>query len=77
MSCGQGQSSLVSYGPDVRDLARRAALYVDKLFRGADPARLPIEQPTKLELVLNLRTARTLGLSIPPALLIWADHVIE
>ena len=68
---------LVAYGTDRRDLFRRSATYVHRIFKGASPADLPVEQPTKFELVLNLKTAKTLGLTIPPSLLLRADHVTE
>jgi putative tryptophan/tyrosine transport system substrate-binding protein len=69
--------SLMSYGPDLRDNFRRAATYVDRIFRGANPGELPIEQPAKFEMVINLRTARTLGLAIPQEMRFRADRVIE
>jgi putative ABC transport system substrate-binding protein len=67
----------MSYGPDLADLFRRAADFVDKILRGAKPSDIPVEQPTKFDLVINLTTAKALGLAIPESFLLRADEVIE
>ena len=68
---------LMSYGPDLLDLVRRAASYVDRILRGAKPSELPVQYPSKFELVVNLKTAKAIGVTIPEAFLLRADEVIE
>jgi ABC-type uncharacterized transport system substrate-binding protein len=70
-------SGLLSYGPDQVDLFRRAATYVDRILRGEKPGDLPVQLPTKFEMIVNLKTAKALGLSVPPSIVLRADEVIE
>jgi len=76
-SASMGAGALVSYGPSISDLFHGAARYVDKILKGAKPADLPIEQPPKFEFIINLKIAKTLGLSLPQTLLTAADELIE
>ena len=74
---GARDGAVIAYGPDYSDLYRRAASYVERILKGAKPADLPVEQPTKFELVLNLKTAKALGLDVPRTLIAQANEVIE
>src|SRR6516165_4986318 len=71
------EGGLLSYAPDSVDLFRRAATYVDRILRGAKPGDLPVQFPTKFEMIVNLKTAKALGLAVPPSILLRADEVIE
>ena len=72
-----GEGGLFSYGPDSVAMAGRAAIYIDKMFKGANPVELPVEQPAKFELIINLKTANALGLNLPPSLLSRADELVD
>ena len=67
----------MSFGPNLNDLTRRAAVYVDKILKGAKPGDLPVEQPTKFDLIVSMKTAKVLGVTIPPSLLLQVDELIE
>lgn len=71
------EGGLMTYGPDAPDIFRRSAAYVDRILKGANPAELPIQQPTKFQLIVNLKTAQSFGLTVPPTLIATADEVIE
>jgi ABC-type uncharacterized transport system substrate-binding protein len=77
LSASVESGGLMSYGPNLSDQLRQAAGYVDKILKGARPADLPVDQPTRFELILNARTARTLGMMFPTSLLLRADRVID
>jgi putative ABC transport system substrate-binding protein len=77
LSSGLSPDGLIVYGPDIADLLRRGGDYVDKIFRGTKPADLPVEQPTKFELIINMKTAKALGLTVPPSIPVRATEVIE
>jgi putative tryptophan/tyrosine transport system substrate-binding protein len=70
-------SALLSYGPDLKDIVRRGATYVDRVLRGAKPADLPVQVPVKFEMALNVKTAKSLGLTVPQSMLLLVDEVIE
>jgi ABC transporter substrate binding protein len=74
---GRSNPGLISYGPNLVAIERRAAEYVDRIFKGTKPADLPVEQPTKIEMLINMKTAKTLGVTIPQSVLLRADEVLE